>query len=393
MAVKLVLSQYSRKTDNRKSIQVSIRKGEKRKVVKTGFYAHTSEWSDKSQNVRKAHPAYNELQTELKRIRLHFENELINDQIDEFKSNSLMERNGLKGEKAVFQDYAEVQIDQLLSIGKIGNARTYKIALKQFTDFAGRIQFSEIRPDLLMSFKDKKFQEGCNENTIHNYLRTLRAIWNRAELELPSPFQSKYLFPRQKPTAPKALSIQDVRLLWEFQPSHREKQMALALDAWKLGFLFRGLDLVDVAHLKKTQLSGTHFDIARQKSSSRLTIKIVDEARTILRKYNNEPWVLPILTNHPERSEQYRIYINKRTNLNRSLSTIGQSLELSRPLTSKTCRYTFINLAKVAGIEKGIIKELVGHEDRTVTDIYLEAYPQEIIDQAHETTIQKVLSY
>jgi site-specific recombinase XerD len=64
------------------------------------------------------------------------------------------------------------------------------------------------------------------------------------------------------------------------------------------------------------------------------------------------------------------------------LKQIGEELNLPIPLTTYVARHSQATIMKKAGIPTSIIKEIMGHSSERVTQIYLDSFDNEQIDNA-----------
>ncbi len=81
-----------------------------------------------------------------------------------------------------FNTYAENLIQELESINKMGNASAYRSASLAIIRFMGKesISFEEIDFALIKKFETHMISNGMKTNGISCYMRTIRAIYNRA---------------------------------------------------------------------------------------------------------------------------------------------------------------------------------------------------------------------
>ena len=75
----------------------------------------------------------------------------------------------------------QVAVD-LQQSGNLGTAHVYRSTLNAILTFQGsdRLSFWEITPEWLKHFEGSLRARGCSWNTVSTYLRTLRAVYNRA---------------------------------------------------------------------------------------------------------------------------------------------------------------------------------------------------------------------
>ena len=68
--------------------------------------------------------------------------------------------------------------------------------------------------------------------------------------------------------------------------------------------------------------------------------------------------------------------------LNKHLKEIGLVLNLSIPLTTYVARHSYATVLKRAGVSTSIISESLGHSSERITQIYLDSFNNEQIDEA-----------
>ena len=75
----------------------------------------------------------------------------------------------------------QVAVD-LQQSGNLGTAHVYRSSLNAILTFQGSgcLSFPEITPEWLKHFEGSLCARGCSWNTVSTYLRTLRAVYNRA---------------------------------------------------------------------------------------------------------------------------------------------------------------------------------------------------------------------
>ena len=68
--------------------------------------------------------------------------------------------------------------------------------------------------------------------------------------------------------------------------------------------------------------------------------------------------------------------------INKHLKEIGVRLNLPIPLTTYVARHSFATVLKRAGVSTSIISETLGHSSERVTQIYLDSFDNEQVDNA-----------
>ena len=108
------------------------------------------------------------------------------------EENKQMKKKGMA--RNGFVVYALGVIDEMERGRRYGMAQAYRNSVKSLVQFTGsqRVPFQLFRFEMLKAYEGWLLQEGCCENTVHYYLRNLRAIYNKAVKE-------KVIRPRMNP--------------------------------------------------------------------------------------------------------------------------------------------------------------------------------------------------
>ena len=70
------------------------------------------------------------------------------------------------------------------------------------------------------------------------------------------------------------------------------------------------------------------------------------------------------------------------TKVNKRLKEIGEALNLPIPLTTYVARHSQATVMKKAGVSTAVIREIMGHSSERVTQIYLDSFDNEQINNA-----------
>ena len=68
--------------------------------------------------------------------------------------------------------------------------------------------------------------------------------------------------------------------------------------------------------------------------------------------------------------------------MNKRLKEIGEDLGLPLILTTYVARHSQATVMKRAGVSTAVIREIMGHSSERVTQIYLDSFDNEQIDNA-----------
>jgi integrase len=268
----------------------------------------------------------------------------------------------------------------------LGNAKVYDNVLNQFEKLRVRVTLQDMDGELLERFKSSLLMRGAKPVTVHNYLRTLRAIYNKAvtyhRIHDRKPFAGVFagLRVRSTQTRKKYLDASDLRKLETYAGGGKRE---LFVKLFLLQFYFAGCDLIDLYFMKREQLRRGRVYFQRGKTGGPLVdLKVFDKSATLLDIMPQDDVYL--ISGRKDKTG----YENFRSHYYRALGEVQKELSvevlpLGGRLGSKVARHTFQNRAKVLGVDADLIRELVGHERDDVDQYYKDRYPEGIRDAAH----------
>lgn len=68
--------------------------------------------------------------------------------------------------------------------------------------------------------------------------------------------------------------------------------------------------------------------------------------------------------------------------VNKTLKRIGEQLDVSIDLTTYVARHSFATVLKRSGVNTSLISEALGHSSEKVTQIYLDSFGNDQMDEA-----------
>lgn len=287
--------------------------------------------------------------------------------------------------------FMQETIVQLQKLGKTRTAETYQSALASFMRFReGKdVLISHIKDNLIVAYENSMKASGLSSNTTSFYMRILRAVYNRAVKQgitkQKYPFQ--YVYTGVAKTRKRAVDISIVRRLAEMDLD-RNPSAALARDMFLFSFYTRGMSFVDMAYLRKSDLSHGVLEYRRRKTGQTLFIRWENCMDEIVSSYDNPSsfYLLPIITTYD--TDERQQYINMSHKINRSLKSLGKKLGLPAPLTMYVARHTWANAARKKKIPISVISEGMGHTSEMTTRIYLSSLDADIIDRANKKILR-----
>ena len=364
---------------------------------KTDYHLFTHEWDEKRSTVIVKGSRSNYLQTVKERIewdlrrwqsiiRQHENKRIVysaDDIIDTFRKTS--------ADHTLF-NFMQSVISQLQLIGKERTAETYHSTLKSIIKFRQEqdILLVDIDSDLMLMYEAYLQSSGITRNSISFYMRILRAVYNRAvEKELTEnrhPF--KHVYTGIEKTVKRAIPIKNIKQIKNLELPIKSA-LDFARDIFLFSFYTRGMSFIDIAFLKKKNLSNGILCYRRRKTGQQLFIRWEKCMQDILDKYkenDDSPYMLPIII--PQAKQERKQYKNVLYRINKSLKDIGQLIKLPIPLTMYVARHSWASAARSKNIPISVISEGMGHDSEKTTQIYLASLDTAVVDRANRIILK-----
>jgi site-specific recombinase XerD len=298
-----------------------------------------------------------------------------------------------------FYTYSEQLLNELLKNQKLGNYEVYKLTINKLKKYYYTLNFSDITVNFLEELKIKMTNEGLKGNSQSIFFRTIAAIFNRAIADKLIDF-SIYPFkntlnprgfsPNSMKTNTKHRVLDDAEIdkIKKYVPDTFNKK--LAKDMFLFSYYSSGMNITDIALLKESNIINDRIIYIRAKTSMEYNIKITEEIKKLLMKYNclNKPYLFPIINPNYTNPSQLRDRIKKvRKNINSNLKEIAASLGINKPLTTYWARHTMASKLQRNNVNIAIISKALGHTSLKTTQIYLEGFGNNVIDEVLETIL------
>lgn len=292
--------------------------------------------------------------------------------------------------KKTVGDYYLTYIDNLKKENRLRYAGMYEISYNSFIKFNKHldIPFSDIDVAWLKRYEAWGKSQNLSVSTISTRIRHLRAVFNLALLEhaIKSdcyPFHIYKVSKLNRATAKRALSKADIQNIMAYQSTSPMEQ--LAIDLFTFSYLGAGINFIDMAKLKQSNIQENQLVYNREKTKKLIIVPLQEPAMHIIEKYNNgkSPFIFPILSNFHKSEVQVANRLHKvLAKINKHLKEIGVKLNLPIPLTTYVARHSFATVLKRAGVSTSIISESLGHSSERITQVYLDSFDKEQIDTA-----------
>lgn len=307
--------------------------------------------------------------------------------------DDIIEEFDMRQNEQSFFNFMESIIVKLKKLGRQRTSETYMSALNSLRRFLNNedVMLDGFDSELMELYQAHLQQNGLIPNSISFYMRILRAVYNRA-IEKGITHDKKpfrHVYTGVDKTIKRAIDTVTLKKIKSVD-LRMFPRAAYARDLLLLSFYFRGMSFVDMAYLKKTDLSNGQIRYRRRKTGQELTIKWTTEMQEIIDRYpaNKTEYLLPIITN--PMASPYNQYRYRQYQTNRGLKTVATRIGLKIPLTLYCSRHSWASIAKSKGIPIGVISDGLGHDSELTTQIYLSTLDTTAVDRAN-ALIMKLL--
>ena len=319
----------------------------------------------------------------------------------DYTASSLINSENKKFQVKTVEEFYLELIDEYKSQGKCGNRLIYKgsyNSLKVFNKGKLDIPFSDIDIGWLSKYEKWLRKKGNKETTISLLFRTLRSAYNKA-IQDKCARKSDYPFDDYKinkfdtTTQKRAISKSSILEIKATLPNYEGKSeyKELSKDIFIFSYLCGGINFTDIANLTKDNIVNGRIRYIRQKTGKTISIGLSKEAEAIISKYEsvNKGYLFPILDKSIHKTpQQKQNRIHKiLVKVNSNLKELAKQIGMEGNLTTYVARHSFASVLKKSGANIALISEALGHSDITTTQIYLDSFDNEQIDEAMKSLL------
>ena len=365
--------------------------------LKTHYRLFMYEWNENAVNTSNSRQNYlqsieERINWDIKRLHCiiaHSVNKRVKYTADDIISTFQKQAN----EQSLF-NFMQGCIAQLQQMGKQRTSETYRCTLKSFMQFREDkdLLLEDIDSDLMVMYEAYLHNRGLTKNSTSFYMRILRAVYNRAvEKDLTinrNPF--KHVYTGIDKTIKRAIPLKAIKQIKNLDLS-LQPSLDFARDMFMFSFYTRGMSFIDMAYLKKKDLSNGILSYRRRKTKQQLFIRWERCMQEIVEKYENplSEYLLPIIK--PKKGDERKQYQNVMCIVNRHLKDIGKMTNLKQPLTMYTARHSWASVAKNKNVPISVISKGMGHDSEMTTQIYLASLDTAVVDKANKMILKSLV--
>ena len=370
-------------------LMLCVYKDKRRKYQSLGISVNAKYWNFKDNCLKEDCPNYELLQliidTELGKIkRKALENRL---EGKVFTATTLLETTDKPPVKTVGEYYLQY-IESLKAENRIRYAGMYLVSYNSFIKFNKHldIPFSDIDIAWLKRYEQWMKSQNFAINTIGTRLRHLRTIFNHAiDMKLITtdayPFRAYKVSKMSQQTAKRALSKEDITNIVNYKG--KSELEILAIDLFTFSYFTAGINFIDMALLKSENIMDNRIVYYRHKTKKQIIIPLQPKAVELIEKYRGGTYLFPILSSFHKTEVQKADRLHKVLGkVNKYLKRIGEELNLPIPLTTYVARHSYATVLKRSGVSTSIISESLGHSSERITQVYLDSFGNEQVDEA-----------
>ena len=257
------------------------------------------------------------------------------------------------------------------------------------TDAVETLRWRDLTVDFIEGFELYLLSRGVSKNTSSFYMRIFRAICNRARRSGHGVAYGLFdtVYTGKAKTRKRAVPMDTIRRIAQAETFGEIE--AFARDLFVLSFLTRGMSMIDIAHLKPTDIKSGRLSYKRRKTGLQLAMEWLSEMQRIATVYGKDehPHVFPIITSEGEAG--YKEYQKLQNKVNYSLRQLGKRLGIAG-LMMYVARHSWATIAKQTGVPTVVISDALGHDSERTTQIYLASVDEGRIDAANREMIARL---
>lgn len=375
--------------------------------ISTGYNIEEKYWQIKSQSIKTSCKTFQNV-TRVNNLLSKQKSQAL-DILTQLQDNGEVEKLSLKDIKSRIvgnnnivytYDFCEQIINGLEEVGKVGNARVYRMLLLSLKNFANESDFplKQITYSWLKRYESwylARTNKNGKPNTLNGLnvnMRTLRALCNSAikrDLVPQDSYPFKKYTLKREATRKRAITQSDIAKLKEVEPQTERQRRAK--DYFLMSFYLMGVSFIDLAFLKVSYIKNGRVEYKRKKTGRLHSIKITSPLQGVLNQYlegkSPEDFILNIIPQKATLKKQYAAARHEMQRYNKALKELSKLAGIEETITSYTARHTFATTAKYKGVPVAAISEALGHSDVKTTQIYLDQFDTDTMDAYHEFII------
>jgi len=237
------------------------------------------------------------------------------------------------------------------------------------------LTFDEFTLEFLKTYEKYLRIKGNSTNTIHNNLKVMRMLFNKAvDEDVIQPQNNPFLKFKLKWDNVEKVFLTEQELVEFENVETKDKTIKIHQDMFIFACYAGGIRISDLLKLKWENFDGEQVSIFIQKTKNHLSVFLPDKAKEIKEKYKPsgklEGYIFPILKIEEDLSDP-NILLQKissaTAHANKNLKSIAKSAKIEKTITFHSSRHTWATRALAKGIDVTHVSKLMGHSNLQVT--------------------------
>lgn len=298
-----------------------------------------------------------------------------------------------------FIKYAIQLRDSLQKLGQYRTYKRYKTIIDKLIRYRGEgvgLMFIEITTDFLKQYEAHLKGLNNKPNTIHNNLKTIRAIYyqgikDKKIDQVNNPFFSYKL--KVEATKKVKLTLDELTKIKNFE-LQKDSFLNHARNSFIFSYYNAGIRIGDLMLLKWDNISNEgRLVYTMKKQGSQASIKLREESLKILEQYkpkksNKNAYIFPFISNELDLDTNNISEIigkeieNNTSKINQALKKITDLLGIDKKVTTHIARHTFADIARTKDVSIYDISKALKHSSIKQTEIYLAGLDEDSLDHA-----------
>lgn len=379
----LLESQINAKGESPIKLRVILNR--KNTLIHSGLEISAKDWNAEKEEIRRTDPFFIEKNNRLKSLlNLAYECEkILFDTKPAFnvKDVSGLIRSRLNGgnESVLIKPFFE----RLIQDKNFHDKRTIISNLNIIFDhFGENVGFAAITKEGLSGFVRDQLKKGKSTETVKKYINKLKFVYSRAlKAEIIKPFENVFLkelelpFPKRNKVRDIKLSLEEIKLLIEFEPDLKSEREAL--DVFIFQFLAQGMRISDALTLKWTNIKDGVLSYSSNKTGTYFEIVLSEKELSIIERYRagskRSDFIFPFLRKRSKYGIE-RAIMNSTAQINALLKEIslkaGIDKEKAGRISSHVARHSFAFLIS-ENTPIQYVQSMLGHSNIQQTRDYI----------------------
>ncbi|MAU70825.1 MAG: transposase [Pseudozobellia sp.] len=400
MKTNVTLTLDTRRKRNDGTCPIIFRLSHHRKTISipTGFAVEPIYWNKTSREVKRTYHGTTSV-TRLNNLLTKKKTDLV-DSINKLEEIGQLEGLSINELKATltnantgtsFFKFTDTLIEEMIAAKKYGNARVYRQIYNVIKAFHEKesLRFEEITFAFLKRFETYHLSKGNSINGLSNYMRTIRAIYNKAiirGLVSRDAYPFKLYKIKSQPTAKRAISKEKIKRILDLK-LEAGTTLFHSRNYFLCSYLMNGISFIDMAFLRVKTIVDGRIQYRRQKTKKVYDLKITEQLASILDYYlhdkHSDDFIFPIVKRE-KLFEQHKDVRDARIKYNRRLKEIAKLCDIEENLTSYVSRHSMATNLILNDVPINALSKMLGHSDLQTTEIYIKDLPTNIMDEYQE---------